>query len=980
MKRGIGLGNRGGRRGAPLGILLALVVVASLAFAPADASAAACPKVAGDVTAWVGGGNFGDDASWSNGTPSGSCDTVITPLGSPTITMTGGASMKSLTLGGPGSTPTLVISVQSANTNLNTGAGGLSIAPGAGITLTCPPPTPPDPSGCSGGAGGGAGLGGVGTTITNQGSITVTTDAGTGNAVDGNLINTGTIVLNKKARFSNGTLTNKGAITIANDVTAVSSASHCGDPTGAIVKNDTGGSITGTGTGTFDIVNYEQGNGTTSGTNPVQIPCGTLKYSGNGASKVMAYGGLGLTGEMQAGQSLTVNAQSNNTNVTLGGDFTNNGSITLSCFPAVPPAVSGCNGGDAGTGAGFNVSNKDFINAGTFTVAAASGTGAGLGANFEGTVTNTGTIQFDQSAGFGGPVVNQGAINIANGKTVKSSGSSCGDAGGQVKNDTGGSINATGTGTFEISTNYEQGNGTTSGTNPVQIPCGTLKYSGNGASKVMAYGGLGLTGEMQAGQSLTVNAQSNNTNVTLGGDFTNNGSITLSCFPAVPPAVSGCNGGDAGTGAGFNVSNKDFINAGTFTVAAASGTGAGLGANFEGTVTNTGTIQFDQSAGFGGPVVNQGAINIANGKTVKSSGSSCGDAGGQVKNDTGGSINATGTGTFEISTNYEQGNGTTSGTTPVNIPCGGLKYTGNGASTVQAGGTNMIGNISSGQTLRIVTNVNSAAFANAGMIVFDQTGSNPSLNLGGAAMTNTGAIATSGASVNSSSVNGSIDQTGGSALVSIPDGTKLSVNALLLKAGKLSGGGTLQGSVDNSGGTVTPGASPGTLTVTGNYTQGAGGSLEIEVAGTGAGEYDKLTIGGGAALNGTLALRPVGSYASSAVPGDSIAFLSYGSTRAGQFAQVTTNPSLVCPKQFTLDYDDGGRLVGTDVIDGLLSCGNGGGGGNPPVVPPPTSGSPPASAVKKPVKCKKGFRKVKVKGKSKCKKVKRKRKKGRGNN
>ena len=68
--------------------------------------------------------------------------------------------------------------------------------------------------------------------------------------------------------------------------------------------------------------------------------------------------------------------------------------------------------------------------------------------------------------------------------------------------------------------------------------------------------------------------------------------------------------------------------------------------------------------------------------------------------------------------------------------------------------------------------------------------------------------------------------------------------------GTLAGHGTVSGSVTN-GGTVAPGGTIGTLTVTGNYTQGAGDALAIEANPTMASE---LVIAGSASLAGTLAL------------------------------------------------------------------------------------------------------------------------------
>ncbi|HVA12222.1 MAG TPA: autotransporter domain-containing protein, partial [Stellaceae bacterium] len=71
-------------------------------------------------------------------------------------------------------------------------------------------------------------------------------------------------------------------------------------------------------------------------------------------------------------------------------------------------------------------------------------------------------------------------------------------------------------------------------------------------------------------------------------------------------------------------------------------------------------------------------------------------------------------------------------------------------------------------------------------------------------------------------------------------------------AGTLMGHGTIGGSVLNTaGGVVAPGGTIGTLNVGGNYTQGAGSSLSIEISPTAA---SKLNVTGTASLNGTLAL------------------------------------------------------------------------------------------------------------------------------
>src|SRR4029079_1270166 len=98
--------------------------------------------------------------------------------------------------------------------------------------------------------------------------------------------------------------------------------------------------------------------------------------------------------------------------------------------------------------------------------------------------------------------------------------------------------------------------------------------------------------------------------------------------------------------------------------------------------------------------------------------------------------------------------------------------------------------------------------------------------------------------------------TGTATVVSLASGATINTSGGTVNvgaAGTLSGTGTIQGNVDNVAGTVSPGASPGMLTITGNYTQGASGVLNMEIGGLGAGkDYDQLRVGGGTTLAGTL--------------------------------------------------------------------------------------------------------------------------------
>ena len=76
-----------------------------------------------------------------------------------------------------------------------------------------------------------------------------------------------------------------------------------------------------------------------------------------------------------------------------------------------------------------------------------------------------------------------------------------------------------------------------------------------------------------------------------------------------------------------------------------------------------------------------------------------------------------------------------------------------------------------------------------------------------------------------------------------------------LLSGVLAGTNIVTGTVVNNGGIVSPGASPGTLIISGNYTQATGGTLVIELGGYVAGtSHDRLVVGGTAQLDGTLSM------------------------------------------------------------------------------------------------------------------------------
>jgi hypothetical protein len=88
------------------------------------------------------------------------------------------------------------------------------------------------------------------------------------------------------------------------------------------------------------------------------------------------------------------------------------------------------------------------------------------------------------------------------------------------------------------------------------------------------------------------------------------------------------------------------------------------------------------------------------------------------------------------------------------------------------------------------------------------------------------------------------------------------------------------GNVTVNGGVL--GADPQPINVLGNYTQNAGGTLQLNIAGRSAGQFDVLNVNGNAFLNGTLRLVNQGYRPQL---GDSLRLINTGGVVTGRFAQ-----------------------------------------------------------------------------------------------
>jgi outer membrane autotransporter protein len=128
------------------------------------------------------------------------------------------------------------------------------------------------------------------------------------------------------------------------------------------------------------------------------------------------------------------------------------------------------------------------------------------------------------------------------------------------------------------------------------------------------------------------------------------------------------------------------------------------------------------------------------------------------------------------------------------------------------------------------------------------------------------------------------------------------------------------------GGTLAPGASAGTLTVNGSYSQDGNSTLAIEIGGTsGSGVFDLLSVSGSASLAGSLSVSLLNN--PSLTVGDMFTVLSAGSVTgnlaltgpaASAFALSATSNSLVLEYLgggvIDVDLDNDGDVDGRDFL------------------------------------------------------------------
>jgi autotransporter-associated beta strand protein len=387
----------------------------------------------------------------------------------------------------------------------------------------------------------------------------------------------------------------------------------------------------------------------------------------------------------------------------------------------------------------------------------------------------------------------------------------------------------------------------------------------------------------------------NGANTYSGGTNLNGGILAVNVDGNLGTGPLSFNGGvleALAAGGGISSNKPVMLNPSGGTFLADPGTSSTLSGAITGegawTKTGSGTLILTGTNTYGGgTTISAGTLQLGNGGTTGSIPGNVTDNGVLAFNRSnvftfGGVISGEGS---------VQQNGT--GTT---VLAGNNTYT--GGTTINAG-TLQLGN--GGTSGNIVGNV-----INNGSLVFNRS---DAFTFGGV-ISGTGSVQQNGLGTtvlgSDNSYRGTTTVNGGSLIV---DGSIASVETVVNANGLLGGKGFVGGNVVSSG-IVSPGDSPGTLHVSGDYTQNSNGTLRIEVAGTSPGQFDVLQVGGHASLGGTLQLIRLGNFQLQV--GDKLTFLTAGRGVSGTFSTLE-NPFLsntIIKAQITI-LPNAVELVGT---------------------------------------------------------------------
>ncbi|MCX7513819.1 autotransporter-associated beta strand repeat-containing protein [Frateuria hangzhouensis] len=653
----------------------------------------------------------------------------------------------------------------------------------------------------------------------------------------GTTVNDGTLVLNGNNSYTGGTTLNGGTLEIGSDA-------NLGDAGSGLVFD--GGTLHTTGNVSTDRDITLSGDGaidTDTGTTltATDAIAGSGELTKQGSGTLVLGGANTYTGGTTiAGGTLQGDSHS------LQGDIANNG--TLDFAQATNGAFGGAISGSGQLvkegGGTLLLTGANSYSGGT-TIA--GGTLQGDSRSLQGDIINNGTLDFAQAGNgvFAGSIDGSGTL-VKDGSGTLTLGGTASHLGGTV-------VNA---GTLVLGGDNSYAGGTTINGGTLQV--GHDANLGDASSGLTLNGGtLHTTGSFQSDRDITVRgggfAVDKGTTFTSGGAIGGSGALVKNGQGTMVVDGTAAHHGGTTVNAGKLVlkGNNSYtggttLNGGSLQV----GSDASLGAT-SGTITfNGGDLTVTQSMASDRDMVIQSgnaSITTLAGATFTAHGDMSG-TGGLVKRG-GGVLVVTGSNTFTGGALIDGG--------VVRIDSG--SSLGTGVIVLQGGTLQTVDSLGTGQTVLVS--------GNSGV----NTDTGTTTELSGQILTdgNVGCFVKSG--------KGTLNMTGAATLANgtcVQDGMlrangELTSQVQVDRPGTVRGVGVIKGSI-NVEGTLAPGNSPGTLSITDAVTMHEGSALQIDIDGhgtaAGAGNYSRLLVGGSFTADGTLAptLRGITGDASNA--------------------------------------------------------------------------------------------------------------------
>ncbi|MDC0417560.1 autotransporter-associated beta strand repeat-containing protein [Candidatus Pelagibacter sp.] len=722
----------------------------------------------------------------------------------------------------------------------------------------------------------------------------------------GTTVSAGTLRVSGSGDLGTGSLTigASGTLDLRNTL-AVASLEISGAGSGNRITNGdadgTTANLTVSGTSTLNGAVNTDGTQTYSGTttlgSDVSLSGSTVSLAAisGGTNALAISGNLDLSGAASSLNTLSVSGTSDiGADVTTTGSQTYTGATTFSASSTL--TGSNVNFGSTVDGGNNNIiisGNADIDGAITNTAAlsvqgvgSTSNIGADIttaGVQFLGNATLSGTGDRTVTSTGGSDITFYGITGASKGLTV--------DGGFQLStNDATGlaSLSVTGASTLAAdvtSTGTQSYDGTTtlsSGDRTLTASTVTLNAVTGRSNALTITGNLDLDGAVSGLTNMSVSGTSN-----IGADVTTTGTQSYTGTTTVS-ASSTLNGTEITAAAAVLNNNLNITNSSSSSFTGAiSGTG-NLTKAGSGTLTLSGTNSYT-----GDTTISAGTLTVSgtlsNSTTVSVASGAIYDV---DATDTIASVD--GAGTVDIAssttlttgdTNDQELSGTVSG-------AGSLTKAGSGILTLS--GTNSYSgntNISAG-ILLVTSQLGEGTYAgnisNSGVFGINSS-SNQTLSgiISGSGTINksgTGELTLTGANT----YNGTINVAGGTLFAgSSSDGSNyITLGNVNVKGGTLGGGGKIRGNISftETGGTLAPGNSIGTLTVSGDLTLSADDTTEIEFNASSA---DKIVVNGNTILAGTISLFPENTTYSDVSL--TIVDGSRGGTFSGTFATETMN-------------------------------------------------------------------------------------------